>query len=141
MSRRLSIAKIGLASLMMLTAFHSSLIPNSQNALASQKLPSECKTRPVVFEDDNFRGKKMVLEQGNYGVWKDYLYHFFSDEISSVCVPKGWKVILYQHHGLRGDKLEVTGANSWNDLKRQRPDGKNWGDSISSIRVIRVFID
>ncbi len=135
MSRRLFITKIGLASLMMFTAFQGNLIPNSDNALASQKLPSVCATRPVVFKDDNFRGGKIVLSAGDYGDLKDY---GFTDEISSVCVPTKWKVILYQHHGFRGDRLTVTGPNSWNDLKRQRPDGKNWGDSISSIRVIRT---
>ncbi len=135
MSQRLFITKIGLASLMIFTAFHSNLMPNSQNALASQKLPSVCATNPVVFKHDNFGGKKIVLSARDYGDLRDY---GLTDEISSVCVPRGWKVILYQHHGYRGDNLTVTGPNSWNDLKRQQPDGKNWGDSISSIRVIRT---
>lgn len=128
-------AKIGLASLAAITIFNGVGMLNPQNATASfQKLPSECRSQAVVYKHDNFRGQRIKLTRTYYGDLKDYK---MTDEISSVCVPKGMTVYLYEHHGFRGKRLRVQGPYSWNDLKRQRPYGQNWGDRISSIKVSR----
>ena len=55
---------------------------------------------------------------------------FWNDKISSIQVPQGWKIILYEHENFGGRSLTLTSdwtVRAWNDF---------WNDRISSIRVI-----
>ena len=86
---------------------------------------------PVLYEDDDFRGGSLFLE----GSVSDLNNRGFGDDASSVCVPRGWRVILYEDTNFRGDSLQLTGPDSIFDLKRDRPGGRDWGDRISSAQV------
>ncbi len=86
---------------------------------------------PVLYEDDGFRGGSLVLQSPV----ADLHDRGFGDDASSLCVPRGWRVIVYEDTNFRGDALELSGPDSISDLKRQRPGGRDWGDRISSAQV------
>lgn len=90
-----------------------------------------CSTYPVLFEHDNFRGKHIILQ------FSTERFVNFNDVGSSVCVPAGWSVSLYEHDTFQGRALTVNSGDWWSDLKRNRPSNENWGDRISSVRVSR----
>lgn len=92
---------------------------------------ADCTEYPVLWEHDNYRGECLKLPVSRPG-FKNY---DFNDEASSVCVPDGWKVVLYRDTNFEGESLTVYGPASISDLKRNRPDAKNWGDKISSAEV------
>lgn len=69
-----------------------------------------------------------------YGEWTaERGYDFWNDRISSVYVPEGYRVILYEHSYFRGRRLVLE--SHWS-----APRGETWwNDRISSIRVERVW--
>jgi hypothetical protein len=94
-----------------------------------------CNLVPTLFRHDNFRGFPLPLQ-----VSLRNLHHRavrMGDSISSLCVPEGWAIIAYEDDSFRGKTLEVVGPNYWTDLKRNRPNGWNWGDKISSVAVFK----
>lgn len=92
-----------------------------------------CNLAPTVFRHDNFRGSRWPLQVSIRNLKRLSM----GDEISSLCVPKGWAIIAYEHDSFNGRKLEVVGPDFWTDLKRNRPNGMNWGDTISSVAVFK----
>ena len=88
---------------------------------------------PVLFDNDDFGGRQFRVDQDV----SDLNRRGFGDKASSICVPRGWVVELFSDDSFRGDRLELVGPYSIADLKRDRPDGENWGDRISSIRCSR----
>ena len=90
--------------------------------------PVPCR-RPTVYAYDNYRGLPLrVLES-----IADIHRINFGDNISSICVPRGWILTAYEHRNYKGKSLVVGGPYRFEDLKRQR----GFGDKISSIRVTR----
>ena len=83
----------------------------------------------VSLFEHNFEGRKMVIS-------KDWTVlgsnDPFNDRISSIHVPKGWKVIVYEHAHFRGNSMEITGQ--W----QAERSNSFWNDRISSIRVVRL---
>ncbi|HSR67281.1 MAG TPA: beta/gamma crystallin-related protein [Acidobacteriota bacterium] len=96
-------------------------------------IPRECNNYPMLFEDDSFRDRSVRLDRD----YNDLHNLGIGDDASSVCVPRGWTVELYEDKHFRGDRLVIYGENYIADLKRDRPDGRDWGDRISSARVYR----
>lgn len=84
----------------------------------------------TVFQDVHFEGASMRI----YGEWTaERGYDFWNDRISSVYVPEGYRVILYEHSYFRGRRLVLE--SHWS-----APRGETWwNDRISSIRVERVW--
>jgi len=94
-----------------------------------------CNLVPTLFRHDNFRGFPLPLQ-----VSLRNLHHRanrMGDSVSSLCVPQGWKIIVHADDSFRGRSLEVIGPDYWTDLKRNRPNGWNWGDKISSVAVFK----
>ena len=92
-----------------------------------------CNQYPILYGDDGYEGNRFeirdsIADLGRAGV---------GDQASSVCVPNGWRVVLFEHSNYRGDSFTLDGYTSVNDLKRDRPNGRDWGDRISSVRVER----
>jgi hypothetical protein len=59
----------------------------------------------------------------------------WNDRISSLRIPPGHSVILYEHENFQGASLQLTGYQS--DLRvypGPGPDG-NWNDVVSSVRI------
>lgn len=119
----------------------------------SNQPPPACRLIPVLFEDDNFRGRQFDLDRdarnlhqgdkvssirgprGEVVSFKDTDYGF-GDKASSVCVPSGWQVVLFEDTDFGGRSLTINGQRAIADLARDRPNGLDWGDKISSFRVI-----
>jgi hypothetical protein len=79
--------------------------------LSSVKVSGGC---PVFYSDFRLSGTSFVACSGG-DVPAD-----FNDDISSILVPSGWKLTLYQDYGYRGASLSIgsgtwTASNSWND--------------------------
>jgi len=103
---------------------------------ASSTLPAVCSLYPVIYQHDNFRGESMELRSDV----ESFHTHKLGDTASSICVPEGWTVTLYEDKLLKGRQLVVRGrlrTTYIRDLKRERPDGRDWGDKVSSAKVIR----
>ncbi|HSR51103.1 MAG TPA: beta/gamma crystallin-related protein [Acidobacteriota bacterium] len=96
-------------------------------------IPRECNNVPMLFEDDSFRDSSVRLDRD----YRDLHDLGIGDDASSVCVPRGWTVELFEDKNFRGERLIIYGENFIADLKRDRPDGRDWGDRISSARVYR----
>lgn len=101
--------------------------PNSGGVV----FPGECDRYPMAFSDSGYRGRSLRLDNSV----SDLHRVGFGDQISSVCVPYGWQLALYSDSNYRGDALRIHGAGGYEDLSRERPDGLDWGDRISSVRV------
>lgn len=95
--------------------------------------PRECDRYPMLFADDDLGGESLQVDE-SIG---DLHRRGFGDRASSVCIPRGWRLILYEDHGFQGDRLDLVGPRIVFDLKRDRPRGDDWGDRISSVRVSR----
>lgn len=103
----------------------------ARGAFADQCDLEDCGNYPIVWEHDTYGGRCLKLPVSRPG-FKNY---DFNDVASSVCVPAGWKVVLYEHTNFEGNHLSITGPARIADLKRDRPNGKDWGDKVSSAEV------
>lgn len=80
----------------------------------------------TVFEDCDFRGKSRALTVGDYNNVRDL--NIGNDSISSVAVPKGLEIVLYEHENQRGKSTAINSdVRCLNDA---------WNDEASSLRVI-----
>jgi hypothetical protein len=94
-------------------------------------VPNVTCTEPVLFEHDGFQGRQFPLLRDTSN-----LHSFGAGDIaSSACVPTGWSVVLFENIDFGGSSLSLTGPTTIRDLKRDRPNGQDWGDRISSVRV------
>ncbi len=75
-------------------------------------------TRPVLFQHFNFLGTSLVLEPGRLNT--SDLGALGNDKISSLRVPPGWVVTLFEHANFEGRSRVCTGdvprLDSFNDL-------------------------
>lgn len=94
----------------------------------------ECSSNPVLYSNDSFGGRSLSISRDIPNLH----YLGMGDDASSVCVPSGWRVVLYRDSNYRGATLELRGPTEISDLKRDRPRGSDWGDTISSVRVSRL---
>jgi hypothetical protein len=78
----------------------------------------------VVYEDCGFRGQRSVLTEGSF---RNYQLGIGNDEISSIRIPIGWTVTVYEHDNFQGQSQSFTGNTDCLP--------PNWNDRISSIRV------
>ena len=87
---------------------------------------------PVLYENANFTGGplRMPLER-TVGLFVSD-EESFDNRASAVCVPSGFRVVLYEERRQQGASLELTGPVERN-LHRI-----GWGDRVSSVLVTRV---
>lgn len=92
-------------------------------SLIVAKAPEAVLNQPVItLYRDNFSGASLNLREGHYEHYE--LGNVDNDNVSSVKVPKGMKVTLYEHGGYQGRSLTLTqdvGAdflikNKFNDI-------------------------
>lgn len=84
----------------------------------------------VTVYQHNMKGSSMCLTSdwtvGNLHGWH------FNDEISSIVVPEGMRIVVYEHANFEGRSLTIGPGRwtppSWTDF---------WNDRISSIRIMR----
>jgi hypothetical protein len=108
--------------------------------------PADIGDGVTIFADPQFRGLSTILpadvedlDDLVAGCYKGGTFDFhvnFDDCISSLRIPPGRKVTVYEDPRYRGDS--VTFMSDVTDLEDVRgPCGGDWDDCISSIRVSR----
>lgn len=85
--------------------------------------------QPVVYEHSNYGGKSVTLA-GCYSHFGGLCTVSWENKISSVSVPEGWSVELYDETGYGGNHYSTS--NSVEDLSNI-----GWNDRVKSIRVVR----
>lgn len=77
-----------------------------------------------IFFDKNYGGSYQDLGPGSYPL---HALKFGNDQLSSVQVPAGWKVTLWQHNNFVGSSLTLTDDTPYV--------GDTFNDVTSSITV------
>jgi len=93
---------------------------------------------PVLYEENDLSGKGIPIDEGEYKPSDLNTIGMTPNRLSSVKVPIGFKVTLFDRGDFSGRKLELL-ANS-NNLSKNIVDGSNFNNKTSSIRVERVPI-
>ncbi|NJL42604.1 MAG: hypothetical protein HC935_02900 [Pseudanabaena sp. SU_2_4] len=85
--------------------------------------------REVQFYDDmSFRGDRIVVDKTGYFAFPRY----FDNRLSSVIVPKGYEITLFENYNQRGNSLV---------LRPGRHNLSNFNDMASSVVVRRIGED
>lgn len=83
----------------------------------------------VIYLDENYRGQSATLRPGNYPIMMD-AGNFPDNAISSVYVPDGYRVVLYEYPSFVGKSLTITASRSSFFLT-------SWNDKASSLIVYK----
>ena len=80
----------------------------------------------ILYEDENFGGRSVSLGAGSYA----YLPNagFSENTLSSLQLPRGWKVVLYDQPNFRGNSYTVLRT-------KDRFNISGWGDRASSLII------
>lgn len=74
----------------------------------------------MIYVDDSYRGQSVTLSVGSYSTMAQ-AGNFPDNAISSVYVPQGYRVVLYEYENFAGKSLTLTSSRvnffltSWND--------------------------
>jgi hypothetical protein len=99
-------------------------LPNFNDACSSMVVDG-----PVcVFEHENFGGRSQIFGEGRYDL--PSLGAVPNDAVSSVKVPSGWQVTLFEHAGFAGPSRVLLGDS---------PSLPGFNDKVSSLIVKRLF--
>lgn len=98
--------------------------------------------RPVVYRDVDYRGAWSSLPAGSYTLAQLAARGVASDDITSITVPPGWTVTMFENDNFGGASLVRTANDNFLG-------GGAWNDRVSSIvvaappsaAVITVFQD
>lgn len=82
---------------------------------------------PVLYEHAYFGGKPLPLR--NIQQLQNLKIYGFNDIASSMWIPNGWTVEMYEHAEFKGASLRKTAP-----VSNLHPEG--WGDRISSVKVL-----
>lgn len=83
---------------------------------------------PVLYEHANFGGKPLPLRTKGVYYLRNLATYGFNDIASSIWIPNGWIIEMYEHAEFKGASLRKTGPV--NNLHSE-----GWGDRISSVSV------
>ena len=96
-------------------------------------LPATAFANVSVFQHCGFKGFKATLAPGSYDL-KDLINRgVLNDDISSLRVPKGYAIIVYEHHHFKGKRLKFRSSDKCLV-------NNNFNDRISSIKVKKIRI-
>ena len=84
--------------------------------------------RVVIYTDTYYGGQSASLLPGNYATMA--LAGFPNDALSSLQVPTGYRVILYENENFGGKSYTITNSKTMFTIS-------GWNDKTSSIKVIR----
>ena len=85
-------------------------------------------TEVVIYADGNFKGLSATLLPGTYSTMAQA--GFQDNALSSLVVPTGYRVILYEYENFGGKSYTVTESKSGFSFS-------GWNDKTSSIKVYR----
>lgn len=83
-----------------------------------------------IYQDANYGGRSASLGVGNYNLASLEAKGFKNDDLTSLKVPSGYKVILYWDDNFSGASKVITSDTSYV--------GNDWNDKASSIKVERA---
>ncbi|MDA7949584.1 MAG: hypothetical protein MPJ78_19185 [Hyphomicrobiaceae bacterium] len=102
---------------------------------------SDC-SRPTFYEHENFRGKRFALGMSVAKLSKVTVEDTrMWTRITSLCVPKGWSVSLFEKDDFKGRAQTFTGHAVEADLGRIRRANGFYTDFDNTARSIRVTRD
>lgn len=87
----------------------------------------------TLYEKSNYQGNKKELGEGEYNI---YDLGIGDNKLSSLTVPAGLKVTIYEYEDFRGRSKTFT--NNVANLKEIKVEGKNFNNEASSIKVEKV---
>ena len=105
----------------------NTVLSSTDKAFIAQMYPRESNNKVVIYEHANYEGISYELSEGRYDL--DSL-GIGNDSLSSLRVPPGMKVSLYEHGGFTGRSKTFTQDTSFV--------GDDFNDITSAIAVERV---
>jgi hypothetical protein len=81
----------------------------------------------IIYQDGSYQGASQELREGSYDIES---LTIGNDQLSSLTVPKGMKVTLYEHGGFSGRSKIFTEDTPWV--------GDDFNDVTSSIKVEQI---
>lgn len=82
----------------------------------------------VIYSDNNYKGLSASLLPGTYATMEEA--GFIDNNLSSLQVPTGFRVVLYEYENFKGKSYTVTQSKTGFSFS-------NWNDKTSSIAVYR----
>jgi len=104
---------------------------NNNNSGSTGSSTNNASGNIYVYQDINFGGRSASLGLGNYNLASLQNKGFRNDDLSSIKVPWGYKVTLFEHDNFTGASKVITGDTSWI--------GNDWNDRTSSIKVEKAI--
>ncbi len=91
----------------------------------------------TIYKDVGFKGHRKELDEGEYNIYDLGIGDNIGDnKLSSLTVPAGMKVILYEYEDFRGRSKTFT--SNVKDLRKVKIEGKSFNDATSSIRIEKI---
>ncbi|MEO6611163.1 MAG: hypothetical protein ABIT05_03490 [Chitinophagaceae bacterium] len=100
----------------------------NNNGYPNNNYPPDNYERVILYTDANYKGQSASLLPGTYGTMAQA--GFLDDALSSLTVPVGYRVVLYEYENFKGKSYTITASKSVFILS-------NWNDKASSIAVYR----
>ena len=94
----------------------------------TQYPPQPTNETVVIYADANYKGQAATLLPGTYSTMSEA--NFPDDALSSLMVPAGFRVVLYEYANFKGKSYTVTVSKTGFLLS-------GWNDKTSSIAVYR----
>ena len=98
----------------------------------SSKIPwrPDCRSSILLFEDSRLGGRCLQVT----GTLETISVESFNDKASSLCVPAGFRVIVYEDAQFRGRSRQFDGPSIVDYV------GDDWNDRITAIQVVDLRI-
>ncbi len=101
--------------------------PTSSGSSSSGTVSNTSSGDVYIYQDINYGGRSASLGLGDYNMSDLNAKGFLNDDLSSIKVPFGYKVTLYEDINFTGATKVITSDTSWI--------GNDWNDRTTSIRV------
>ena len=87
-------------------------------------------SKVIIYQDGRYQGASQELGEGSYDI-ESLAMGIGNDQLSSLKVPKGIKVTLYEHGGFAGRSKSFTEDTPWV--------GDDFNDVTSSIKIEQIL--
>ena len=101
---------------------------NNINYNNNNQYQTNSNERVVIYTDGNYKGQSASLLPGTYGTMAQA--GFPDNALSSLTLPEGYRVVLYEFENFGGNSYTVNRSKSGFMLS-------SWNDKASSIKVFR----
>lgn len=84
---------------------------------------------PTLYSGKNYRGQSLRFQESQR---VNLTSHNLNNRVSSLCIPEGWSVTLYDKKNMKGTSATLTGHVRYPDLRNF---SGNWNNRASSVMV------